>query len=71
MHPFNPKKFPGAFVAFCPGAPVAAHSSVSCSPHCLLQRHPQAGHRHAGGLSGGGSKCLLVALCPRELGLLV
>lgn len=44
---------------------------LSCSPHCLLQRQPQAGHGDAGGLSEGRSKCRLVALCPRELRLLV
>lgn len=68
--PFQPKKVPWGVCGLLPRCPRGC-PWLSCSPHCLLQRQPQAGQGDAGGLSEGRSKCLLVALCPRGLGLLV
>lgn len=68
--PFLPKKVPWGGCGLLPRCPHGC-PWLSCSPHCLLQRQPQAGHGDAGGLPEGRSKCLPVALCPRELRLLV
>lgn len=68
--PFQSQKVLWGVCGFLPRCPCSC-PQLSCSPHCPLQRQPQAGHGDAGGLSEGRSKCLLVALCPRELGLLV